>query len=90
MSTSYDVSASLCHVLVIAVFRHDHGRLDVDRPEAVALGRRQVSGQPVQVQDRRLSRPPMGALVRGLAFGQLPQEGVAFGQREGISKFDCR
>ena len=32
----------------------------------------------------------MGALVRSLAFGQLPQEGAAFGQRKGISKFDCR
>ena len=49
MLTSYDVSASLCHVLVIAVFRHDHGRLDVDCLEAVPLGRRQVSGQPVHV-----------------------------------------
>ena len=90
MLTSYDASETLCHVLVIATFRHDHGRLDVDCLEAVSLGRRQIPGQPIQVQDRRLSRPPMGALVRGLAFGQLPQEDVAFGQRQGISKFDCR
>ena len=88
MSTSYDVSASLCHVLVIAVFRHDHGRLNVDCPEAVPLGPRKVFGQPVHVQDGRLSRPPMGALVRGLALGQLLQESIAFAQRESISKFN--